>query len=256
MSATLSARLLSGVQVVAILFVLQFSARCVAASLQVSPVTLNFEAAQAADGLWLSNIGPTPLQAQVRVYRWTQEGGEDVLAPTNDMVASPPMVVIPAGQRQMVRLVRVGAGMNPPAVQDAYRVVLDELPLGNGTQGVQFVLRYSIPIFISSAEAAADGAKVSRVLSSPVLEWTLSRVAADVYLTATNSSSVHAKVIEASFSPKSGKPVTLSDGLYGYVLPKAVRRWNVSEFPAIPAGGTLNALVNDQAVAIPLAPAQ
>lgn len=253
MSVKIPALIARSLQMAAVLFALLMSAQGMAASLQVSPVVLNFQAAQAADGLWLSNVGPTPLQAQVRVFRWTQDNGEDVLVPTNDMVASPPMIVIQAGQRQMVRLVRVGTGMNSPAVQAAYRVVLDELPLQDEAQGVQFVLRYSIPIFVSPPEAVVGATDTTP--PAPALEWSLRRVASDLFLTATNSGSVHAKVIEASFNPSAGKPITLGDGLFGYVLPKATRQWKVSEHRAISNGGTLNALVNDQAVAIPLAPA-
>jgi fimbrial chaperone protein len=163
------------------------------------------------------------------------------------------MIVVQPGQRQMVRLVRVGTGLNPPAVEAAYRVVLDELPLQGDAQGVQFVLRYSIPIFVSPPEAASDGA--TRKPSSPALEWSLRRLGDDLFLTATNAGSEHAKLTEVNFSPRNGQAITLGDGLYGYVLPKATRHWNVTEHRAVSAGGTLNALVNEQAVAIPLAPA-
>ena len=253
MSVSGFAHALQCLRAAVVVFATLLSATTQAASLQVSPVVLSLQAEQAADGLWLSNIGPTPLQAQARVFRWTQENGEDVLAPTNDMVASPPMIVVQPGQRQMVRIVRVGAGLNPPSVQAAYRVVLDELPLQNGAQGVQFVLRYSIPIFVSPPQAASDGATQK---SPPlVLEWSLRRAGGDLLLTATNPGAVHAKLTEVSFIPRNGQAITLGDGLYGYVLPKSTRHWQVTEHPAVSAGGTFNALVNEQAVAIPLAPA-
>ena len=239
-------------QTVALVVATLWSTASVAASLQVSPVVLDLHAAQAAAELWLSNVGPGPLQAQARVFRWTQENGEDVLIPADDMVASPPMIVIQPGQQQMVRIVRVGAGMNPPPVQAAYRVVLDELPLQSGAQGVQFVLRYSIPIFVSAPQAASDGETQNS--SPPALEWSLRRAGGDVFLTATNPDSAHAKLTEVNFSPRTGHAITLGDGLYGYVLPRATRHWKVTEHRAVTAGGTLNALVNDQAVAIPLAP--
>ena len=80
--------------------------------LQVAPTLVTLEATQTAGGLWLSNTGDTPLHAQVRVYRWTQEGGEEQLVPSRDLVISPPMLALEPGQKQLVRVIRVGA---PPA---------------------------------------------------------------------------------------------------------------------------------------------
>ena len=56
------------------LFTVLWGVSCaVAASgLQVSPVSLTLPPTQAADGLWLSNTGDNVVNAQVRVFRWTQ----------------------------------------------------------------------------------------------------------------------------------------------------------------------------------------
>src|SRR5882757_6733023 len=78
-----------------------------AASLQVSPVVLNFQPGQPAQGLTLRNTGDAPLTGQVRVFAWSQDGKDDVLVPVQALVASPPMVVIPPQGEQLVRVVRV-----------------------------------------------------------------------------------------------------------------------------------------------------
>ena len=70
-----------------------------ASGLQVSPVTLTLSPTQAADGLWLSNTGDNVVNAQVRVFRWTQEGGEDKLTPSRGLLVSPPMLQLPAEGR-------------------------------------------------------------------------------------------------------------------------------------------------------------
>src|SRR5262245_16546846 len=126
-----------------------------AAGLQVSPVSMTLKPTQNADGLWLSNIGDDVVHAQVRVYRWTQEGGEDKLTPTRSLLVSPPMLQLAAADKQLIRGIRVGA---PPsgegAAEDAYRVLIDELPVNTeGKKGLQFVLRYSVPIFVEPAGA-------------------------------------------------------------------------------------------------------
>src|SRR5690606_12520072 len=118
--------------------------RVAAIGLQVAPISLDLAAGSAAEGLWLSNTGDAPLTAQVRVFRWTQADGEETLEPSRGLVISPPMLQLDAGARQLVRVIRTGA---PPAAghaEDAYRVVVNEVPTDAGDgAGLRFVLRYS-----------------------------------------------------------------------------------------------------------------
>src|SRR5690625_4670723 len=101
-----------------------------ASGLQVSPVSLTLQADQNAQGLWLSNTGSSVVHAQVRVYHWTQNGGAKQLTPSRALVVSPPMLAIQPGQKQLIRVIRVGAPPSGPnAVEDAYRLAIDELPI-------------------------------------------------------------------------------------------------------------------------------
>src|SRR5579883_159278 len=99
------------------------SGMAAASGLQVSPVSLTLQPTQNADGLWLSNEAENVIRAQVRVYRWTQEGSEEKLTPSRGLVISPPMLQLAAADKQLVRVIRVGA---PPsgagATEEAYRV--------------------------------------------------------------------------------------------------------------------------------------
>src|SRR3546814_19457105 len=73
-----------------------------AGGLGVSPILLEFNTQAQAQALWLSNAGDQVLHGQVRAFRWTQANGEDVLTPTRDLVLSPPMLEIAAGDRKSV----------------------------------------------------------------------------------------------------------------------------------------------------------
>lgn len=53
-----------------------------ASGLQIAPVTLTLQATQNADGIWLSNAGENVLNAQVRVFRWSQSAYDDKLSPS------------------------------------------------------------------------------------------------------------------------------------------------------------------------------
>ncbi|HEX2529844.1 MAG TPA: molecular chaperone [Burkholderiaceae bacterium] len=209
-----------------------------ASGLQVAPVSLTIPPTQNADGLWLSNTGDKILHAQVRVYRWTQEGGEDKLTPSRGVLVSPPMLQLPAKGRQLIRVIRTGAPPNGPgATEEAYRVVIDELPVDTqGKKGLQFVLRYSIPVFIQPAGALP---------SAPQLTWTLGQEAGKAVLEVANASGSHVQLANLTFTDSSGHRTTVHAGLLGYVLPGAQMRWILkAPAAAFAAGGTWEAMIN------------
>jgi fimbrial chaperone protein len=217
-----------------------------ASGLQVAPISLNLQARQNAEGLWLSNTGDAPLHAQVRVYNWTQNGGAEQLVPSRGLLLSPPMLQIAAGDRQLVRVIRVGAPPNGgAAVEDAYRVVVDELPVDvQNKQGVNFVLRYSVPVFVEPA---------GKTSVTPKLSWSLQREGDHALLEIRNSGDGHAQISQLDFTGRDGKAMSLGNGLFGYVLPGAQMRWILKPpADAFTGGGTLHAKVNNEAVAQPV----
>lgn len=190
------------------------SSMVAASGLQVSPVSLSLQASQNADGLWLSNSGDSVVHAQVRVYHWTQVGGEEQLTPSRGLLVSPPMLEIKPDDKQLIRVIRVGA---PPgganAVEDAYRLAIDELPVDRqGKPGLQFVLHYSVPIFVEPIAANA---------LQPELKWSVQQKDDHAMLRIANSGNGHAQLAQVSFTDKSGHRVEVSGGLAGYVLPGA-----------------------------------
>ena len=209
-----------------------------ASGLQVSPVTLTLSPTQAADGLWLSNTGDNVVNAQVRVFRWTQERGEDKLTPSRGLLVSPPMLQLPAEGRQLIRAIRAGAPPSGPgAVQEAYRVIIDELPVDTqGKKGLQFVLRYSVPIFVQPAGAPP---------SAPQLTWGLRRDGDKAVLEVANSGASHAQLADISFTDSAGVRTAVHPGLLGYVLPGAQMRWALKvPAAAFGAGGTWETMTN------------
>ncbi|MBS0583176.1 MAG: molecular chaperone [Proteobacteria bacterium] len=210
-----------------------------ASGLQVSPVSLSLTPAQNADGLWLSNTGDNEVQAQVRVFRWTQEGGEEKLAPSRGLVVSPPMLKLAPGDRQLIRVIRTGA---PPAgadaVEEAYRVAIDELPVETRVKkGLRFVLHYSVPVFVEPV-----GAQVA-----PKLVWTLRRGVDGIAVDLANQGGGHAQIADLALTDANGQRVALAAGLVGYALPGATAHWNLKASPgAFAGGGHIEAMVNGE----------
>lgn len=202
-----------------------------ASGLQVAPVGLEFAPAGTAQGVWLTNTGNDVLHAQVRVFHWTQADGKDSLTPTQGLVASPPMLNLQPGAQQLVRVIRTGAPAASPN-EDAFRLLIDELPQPEkeNKSSVRYILRYSVPAFVETA-ASVDAA--------PTLIWTLSHDGNGFALEARNTGTKHAQLSDASLQPAGGKPITLSSGLLGYVLPGSTMRWPL-QVPAAQLGnGTL-----------------
>ena len=213
-----------------------------ASGLQVSPVSLTVPSTQNAEGLWLSNTGDNVVSAQVRVYRWTQEENEDKLTPTRGLVISPPMLQLAVGDRQLIRAIRLGAPPSGPgAAQEAYRMIIDELPVDtSGKKGLQFVLRYSVPVFVEPAGAAAAPAQ---------LTWTIRRDGDKAMLEVANSGGTHAQLANLNFTDAAGVRTEITPGLLGYALPGARMRWTLKPLAKVfVGGGTLETMINGRTV--------
>ena len=226
---------------------LAFASPAGAASLQVAPTSLTLQAKQNADGLWLSNSGDAPVQVQLRVFRWTQVNGEDLLEPTRDLVISPPMQTLPPGERQLVRLVRTKP--IPPASETGYRVIVDELPAPNKEQqGLQFVLRYSVPVFVLPETPTP----IAPSLHTRLVEGEDGQAAIEI----ENHGSEHAQIADLVYTDASNKPDVVIPGLVGYVLPGQRMRWSLKSPASRFAGGAFKARINSGPIeqSLPLVP--
>jgi fimbrial chaperone protein len=220
-----------------------------AASLQVSPVVLNFQPGQPALGLTLRNTGDAPLTGQVRVFTWGQNGKDDTLDPAQALVASPPMVVIPPQGEQLVRVVRVNR--QPADHELTFRLLIDELPPPQAAAaseqtsgGVNFRLRYSIPVFVPAPAAPSE----------PKLSWTLRQHDGAWYLGAANQGATHAQLSAVKLSGTGGQSFEVSAGLLGYALSGNGREWRLPDaFPAALASAGLQVQATVNATPLPTA---
>ena len=85
---------------------------------------------------------------QTQGLAWSQEGGQDALTPSRDLLVSPAVFTLPAGGSQ---LVRVALRRNvDPARELTYRLLLQEVPQAASPDfnGLQIALRLSVPVFV------------------------------------------------------------------------------------------------------------
>jgi fimbrial chaperone protein len=199
-----------------------------ASTLEVTPINVEIPAPGAVSAVTLNNPGADLVNAQVRIFKWTQQDGQDQLAPTTEVVASPPAIKLDAGKKGVIRVVRLNK--QPIAAEETYRLIVDEVPkpIKPGQVGVGFSVRYSIPVFFSKPG------------ETPTLIWKASVGARGFVLEADNSGGRRARLAALKIVAASGKSVTIGNGLAGYVLSQSARTWLVKGAGKnFAAGGTI-----------------
>ncbi len=146
-------------------FALLFSALPVMANepstiLDVAPTTLDLKPG-AAGLFFIANHSARPVTVQIEAADWRQEDGRDVTAPSQELLASPPLAHIAPGARQSVRVMA-----RPPGDGErAYRLLVSELPdVDAGGEGVHVLLQFSVPVFVRHDPRAV-----------PQLSWSAAR---------------------------------------------------------------------------------
>jgi len=181
-----------------------------AGGLEVAPIGVDFAAGQMAQTITVTNRATAPATVQLRTFDWSQPGGIDRLAPTDAVVASPPIVTIPPGREQVIRvLLRRPAG----AAEKSYRLMVEEIPVPVPGQ-INLALHLSLPIFVSAA--APGQAKIT---------WSARPAGGGVVeLAARNDGTRHAKFDGLTITPRGG---AASQAFSGYVLPGQEKRWRI-----------------------------
>jgi fimbrial chaperone protein len=187
-----------------------------AGSLQVEPVLVDVTAPGAASTVTLRNEGTTPIDAQIRVFRWSLVDGQEKLEPTDDVVASPPsMTLTPKGQ-YITRIVRVSK--QPVVGEESYRLLVDQLPdLSQQKNGaVNLMVRYSIPVFFGASNK-----------KNPTVAWSLAVKGDKVTLVARNNGERRLRISALTLRDATGRSVSFGAGLAGYALGQSTKTWTV-----------------------------
>lgn len=218
-----------------------------AAGLQVSPVNMALANSQRAGVFTLSNTGKTPLNAQARIYKWTQSPTDEfVLEPSNEVLVSPPIMQLAPGASQEIRVIRTRSAA-PNAPEEHYRLIVDELPSPTTApkKGISLLIRHNIPVFLNAQD-----------WPNAQLDWKANAKGGKTRVSIHNTGAVRAQ-IGRIWLEKDGKESTvISGGLTGYALPGStlVREFDLSLAQMQAAGSQLKAQINGQATNISLAP--
>jgi fimbrial chaperone protein len=211
--------------VFAALFAFAASAPASAGSLQVAPVLVDVTAPGAASTVTLHNEGATPINAQIRVFRWSLVNGKERLDPTDDVIASPPSVTLSPKGQYITRIVRVSK--QPVVGEESYRLMIDQLPdLSQQRNGaVNLMVRYSIPVFFGVPDK-----------KNPSMAWSVATSGDKITLTARNSGDRRLRISALTLRDASGKSLSFGNGLAGYALGQSSVSWTIPRRGFTPSG--------------------
>lgn len=219
------AALLAGLLLALAGLLLALPALSTAAGLQVTPMRVHLGDDTPAAALTLRNQGDQPRVIQSEVMRWTQEAGEDIYAPTDEVLVTPPIFTIEPGESQVVRVGHTGGnGEMATDVEQAYRIYLQESPPpaeGEGAR-LQVILRLGVPLFV-----APKGGE------EPDLRWSVRALEeGGLEIRAENPGNIHAHVQElrvAARDPETGEQQMTALRTHRYLLPGQSASWRLDQ---------------------------
>jgi len=196
-------------------------------SLTVMPLIMEVRAPKVADKITVRNNSRQPMKMQFRVYRWQKKNGQDMFAPTSDVVITPPFITVRPGADGIARLTRVSK--KPLTGEESYRVFIDQVPSSrvkvdvNGVRsGVAMTLGQSIPAFFYPASAASAAGQAT---AQPVFSVQASGKNYDLIVTNPQAQRLRISDVELLAG---GKVVARKKGLVGYALPGEQANFKIS----------------------------
>lgn len=180
-----------------------------AGTFEIAPTTVNLSPGEAGF-LYVSNNGAAPVAMQIQPMDWKQGADGDVLIPSETLVASPPLLRIAPGQRQIVRVRADESG----AQEADYRLLVSELPdRAKAASAVSVLLQFNIPVFVAGKPQKPDVA------------WSARAQSGGLRLMLQNNGSAALKIGGVAITDEKGETASVN-GLT-YVLPGARHEWSM-----------------------------
>lgn len=199
-----------------------------AGSFTVNPVRVTLSPGQRVAAITVSNHGAEASVIQLETSRWTQQDARDVLTPSNEILATPPIFTLAPGRSQIVR---VGLRRAPQAQHElTYRLVLREVPPPQPiAQGLRVALAISMPVFVVSTHPSFSN-----------LAWRAIRLAdGRIQLQATNTGNAHVQIGALELSAAGSASPLVHQSVATYVLPGDTRGWTLKTSVGVDAGSIL-----------------
>lgn len=183
-----------------------------AGTFQIAPILAKVGPDSSSASFRLRNPSAEDVTVQVSAHRWEQIDNESVLQPADELIVVPPLVGIPAGATQVVRIARRERSAGR---EHAYRVHFQEVPsaLPEGFVGLQTQLKLDVPLFFTPREPHAE------------IEWrAVAGAEGTLRLDLTNVGNHFVRFSEISLRDQEGRNIRQVSGPE-YALAGAQRSW-------------------------------
>jgi len=187
-----------------------------AAAIQVTPTRINLANDAPIATLNLSNKASTSTMLQIQTTHWSQTDGQDVYVTSNDLIVSPPIMTIDPGKSQLIRIALRKNGV-PHSEEETFRIFVQEIPKYHpaNTPGVEFALRFGIPVFISPTVSVTH-----------TLQWKTKRLSDNnLQLSVINLSNTHIQVTHLNIINPDTHKTLASQDVFVYLLPHQSKKW-------------------------------
>jgi|GEM_PF-1645716 len=198
--------------IAAFLFISGLTAPDANASISVSPVRVNLSDQHTKDVVRVSNLEKVTKSYQVEVVAWSQtDERREVYAPTDQLLAVPPLFSLEPGEDQLVRVGMLEDADNN--VERSYRMFITELaptqtPENEGV-GISMRLQIGVPVFVAPKTGILN-ATLDYVESMQIGE--------QLFMRFRNNGNSHVKVTETHFSVPGSDDKVVTPSVF-YVLP-------------------------------------
>jgi fimbrial chaperone protein len=189
------------------------TAPALAGRFSVAPIRVDFGAGLRIGAVTVTSEDDHPQVFKKRPSLWTQNAdGGDVYTPTTDLVVTPPLLRVEAGEP---RIVRIGTLRDPGEVERSYRVFLEEQapanPEGTGAT-IAVVIKFGVPVFVAPRSERVAG-------TTEIVERKPGRITLQV----KNTGNVHFNVEAITANGAAVKDVSS-----WYLLPGTTRRYDLA----------------------------
>ncbi|WP_163120835.1 fimbrial biogenesis chaperone [Acinetobacter portensis] len=198
------------------------------------PIYPVLESQDKAAPVWLENVGDEASMVQIRVFKWSKVNNEDQYQEQQEIIASPPIVKVVAGDKQMIRLTKA---MNVPDSKEySYRIIIDELPINlnkdDEVSNVSFKMRYSLPLFSYGRGIGSGNSQTTQKMNSknpnarPILNWSI--IDGKNLIEIENIGLISVRVSGFQVDGKEYKSMA-GNNTFGYVLSGSKLAFNLSD---------------------------
>lgn len=185
-----------------------------AGSLALNPIRLTLNESSPTAALTLENTGSTTMVLQLQLMRWSATQADDHYEPSEDLIATPPIMKIGPGAAQTVRVGLAGAVEGQREL--SYRLFIEEVPppAESGYQGLQVALRLGVPVFVEPAHK-----------TEPALDWRAVKAAdGSLALQVRNRGNAHLRLIRLRLNAGGDADALAIKTVAQYLLPGQQRQ--------------------------------